>query len=357
MQDVQEFGVALSALLETRSDIRWIFPIAEVSVRLMLRLSELIPQNVQVAMVPQRQFLTCTDKHQSNMLANRAGIRYPESRVVSNLRELSAARDAIGCPVVVKSDKTVDRVFGRQAYIVRTEAEFNAVFQHWPVEHDTLMVQKYIVGVVVGCDFVARSGTLVAYCAGCSVRKDMLDGTGYGVEFLTKAPSEDLVADTKAFVRTHDYSGPGIIQFVREEATGKLFFLENNPRLSAGVADSIGAGIDLPVLALQSLDTKLDLTLEEFSAEGKPYKIGWYTHWLSRDIEGYVNQRQELSRVERRNWLWNIFRSFRRANGDVMWQWKDPLPGIWIYLRLGVRVVWRLILPKPHERGAVSIRQ
>ena len=315
MQDVQEFGVSLSALLETRSDIRWIFPIAEVSVRLMLRLSELIPQNVQVAMVPQRQFLTCTDKHQSNMLANRAGIRYPESRVVSNLRELAAARDAIGCPVVVKSDKTVDRVFGRKAYIVRTEAEFNAVFQHWPVEHDTLMVQKYIVGVVVGCDFVARSGTLVAYCAGCSVRTDMLDGTGYGVEFLTKAPSEDLVADTKAFVRTHDYSGPGIIQFVREEATGKLFFLENNPRLSAGVADSIGAGIDLPVLALQSLDTKLDLTLEEFSAEGKPYKIGWYTHWLSRDIEGYVNQRQELSRVERRNWLWNIFRSFRRRMG------------------------------------------
>jgi len=174
---------------------------------------------------------------------------------------------------------------------------------------------------------------------------------------LSKAPSADLLADTRAFVRTHDYSVPGIIQFVREEGTGQIFFLENNPRLSAGVADSIGTGIDFPVLALQSLDTKLDLTLEEFSAEGEPYKFGWYTHWLTRDIEGYVNQRHELSRVERRNWLWNMFRSFRRANGHVMWQWKDPLPGIWNYIRLSVRIVRRLRLPKPHERGAVSIRQ
>lgn len=121
------------------------------------------------------------------------------------------------------------------------------MFQNWPVEHSTLMVQKHIAGFVEGCDFAARNGTLVAYCEGWSVRTDMLDGTGYGVEFLSETPSEDILADTKAFVKAHDYSGPGLVQFIREEGTGKIFFLENNPRLSAGIADVIYTGIDIPV--------------------------------------------------------------------------------------------------------------
>jgi len=342
MKDVVKFKEALRDLLDARPDIRWIFPVAETSVRLICQMPEIVDRDIKVVMVPTSLFEACVDKQEANTLASAANINYPKTRVVSNLAELKEAVSTIGLPVIIKAVRSVCMVFGRKAYVITSEEELNSVFTKWPAEHSDLMVQQFIIGPVEASDFVAQDGRLIGYCEGCSVRTDLLDGTGYGVEFKTIAPSPDLLEATRAFVKAHRYTGPGIIQFIREESTRDIYFLENNPRLSSGVADSVASGQDLPLLALTAFEDGQNSDIPEFSWEHTAYKVDHNAYWFSRDLSGYLRERGNLSKEERRLWLRNMVRSLARADSHIMWQLRDPVPATWLMTRMTAGFVRRL---------------
>jgi len=341
MDEVQSFENSLCRLLDDRPDIQRIFAVAETSVNLILQMPGILSRNIRITMVPRSLFNACVDKQQANCLAASANISFPKTRVVANLQDLTEAATSIGFPVIVKSVCTAARVFGRKAYVIKSREHFDAVFMAWPKEHDDLMIQEFIDGMLEAADFVAQNGTLLAYHQGCSQRTDLLDGTGFGVEFRSLPPSPDVLAATRSFVKTHDYSGPGIIQFMRESGTGKIYFLENNPRLSAGIADVVTCGQDFPLLSLQAFEDENKHKMREWSSAGDPYSVGHYAYWFSRDFSGYLNQRKSLSRKERREWLRNILRSIKRADSHIMWQLHDPLPGIRILAGLAARYMGR----------------
>lgn len=342
MKEVGRFRDALRILLDGRPDIRWIFPVAETSVRLICQMPEIFNRDLRIVMVPTSLFEACVDKEEANSLASAADLNYPKTRVVSDLAELKEAVSTIGLPVIIKAVRSVCMVFGRKAYVITSEEEFKTVFKKWPTEHSDLMVQQFIVGPVEASDFVAQNGKLIGYCEGCTVRTDLLDGTGYGVEFKTIAPSPDLLEATKTFVKAHGYTGPGIIQFIREENTRDIYFLENNPRLSAGVADSVASGQDLPLLALTAFENGQDSDIPEFSWDHTTYKVGHYAYWFSRDLSGYLRERGNLSKEEKRLWLRNMIRSLGRADSHIMWQLSDPVPAIWLMTRMTAGFVRRL---------------
>lgn len=341
MDELQEFGTAMRRLLDVRRDIQWIFPVTETSVKLLCQMRDILGREIKTVMVPPLLFEACLDKQKANGLAGSANLLFPKTHVVSDSRQLEEAISTIGFPVIIKAVRSVKLVFGRKAYVITSEDEFNSVFDEWPDEHEDLMVQQFIVGPVEAGDFVAQNGTLIAYCEGCTERTDLLDGTGYGVEFRIVPPSPDLLEATKAFVKANRYTGPGIIQFIRETDTGKIFFLENNPRLSAGVADSIASGQDLPLLALMVIENNHCTTIKEFSWDCEPYKVNHYAYWFSRDLSGYLRQRKDLSKEERRIWLTSMIRSIGRADSHIIWQLRDPVPAIWLLTGLAARFVRR----------------
>jgi len=336
LDNPKSFRSELIRLLEERPDISWIFPVTEIGIKVMLSLRESIPPHIQIAMVPETPFRICLDKQLAN---ENCGLAYPESRVVENSTELSKAADDIGFPLIIKSANTTLRVFDRKAYIVRDLSIFTSVFHRWPQEHDKLIVQKFIAGRLEQSDFVAAKGELIAYCEGINLRTDMLDGTGLGVEFRSTAPSKAVFSATQKFIKTLNYSGPGLIQLIREEDTGTLYFIENNPRVAAGVAESVASGHDIPHLVLRALDDHATHRLKLVTIDSYQGQSCFHTHWLSRDIEGYLAQRPTLSKAQRREWLSNMLRSFRRAEAHVMWQWRDPLPGTYLYLKLAVGII------------------
>jgi len=342
MEDVDQFEEALRALLDSRPEIRWIFPVAETSIRLICRIPDILNRDMNVVMVRTSLFEACVDKQEANNLAKSANINYPKTRVVSNLQQLQEAVSTIGLPVIIKAVRSVQMVFGRKAYVITSEAEFNSIFDRWPDEHDDLMVQQYVVGPVEASDFVAHDGRLIGYCEGISVRTDVLDGTGYGVEFKTIPPSPDLLEATKAFVKAHQYTGPGIIQFIREESSGDIYFLENNPRLSAGVADSIASGQDLPLLALIAFENDKNSDIPEFSWKDEGYKVDHHAYWFSRDLAGYLRERTKLSKEERKLWVKSMIRSLARADSHIMWQLRDPVPATWLMIRMAGGFVRRI---------------
>ena len=240
--------------------------------------------------------------------------------------------------MIVKPIRSTAKLFGRKAYILHTEAELRARFTTWPIDHDELVVQRYITGPLEQCDFVAVRGDVVAFFQAHAVRTDRPDGTGFAVDFLSDPPDEGVLAACRAFARAHDYTGPGLLQLVRSTEDGHLYFIENNPRLSAGIAQAVRCGLDMPYLMLQAA-SRLPPMGRTTPTSVLPYRVGHRTHWLSRDLAGYLDSRRELDATERCRWRRAIITSLARADDHMTWDLRDPAPSFWIYGRLLSRVL------------------
>jgi len=84
-----------------------------------------------------------------------------------------------------------------------------------------------------------------------------------------------------------------------------------------------------------------------------PYEIGQRTHWLSRDINGYLDMRRELGAAERSKWRCALIASLRRADAHMTWDARDPAPSLVIYRRLLMRLFrrgpWRSMNVRPRR--------
>jgi predicted ATP-grasp superfamily ATP-dependent carboligase len=332
--DDPEFSAALREFLARRPDIRYAFPVAWPSMQALMDMPDSARLDIVIAMVPPDLVRACMDKPTASALAQRAGLRIPESRVARSIAELDGYCRDIEFPVIVKPLGIMHSLLGNKALILASSDERQRRLPVWPAEHEQLMVQKYVSGTLEAADFVAQAGVIVGYCEAHSVRTDTLDGTGFGVEFESIPPSPDVLDATRAFVRALRYSGPGLIQFMRSAESGQLYFLENNPRLSAGVADSIAWGQDMPLVSLRAIAARSDDELPEFDPRGQPYLYGRRAYWLQRDIEGLLKQRARLSLGQKVRGLGAMVRSFARADSHINWQWNDPLPCISSYAGL-----------------------
>lgn len=342
--DPSSFGVALSRFLDDRPDIDAVFPVGEASAAALCSLPSILSRHIDIAMVPPQLFEACRDKGRANLLAQQAGILVPETRTVGSFAEMRDFIDSIGLPVIVKPVRSIANLLGRKAYIVTSAEELRVKFNSWPAEHDTLLIQRYVQGNVEQCDFVAARGVLVAYFQCHALRTDMLDGTGFAVDFLSDPIAEDVTSACREFVRVHNYSGAGLMQLVRSVHDGNLYFIENNPRLSAGVAQCMICGQDFPLLTLQATSRLQTVVLKEVAVAAQPYRAHNRTHWLQRDINGWLSARGSLSATERRRWIKALFWSLVRANNHMTWDWRDPLPSLWIYLKLLRRATARLLM-------------
>ena len=331
------FVKELLAFLKDNQDIVAVFPTTE---RAALRMLPLQPQidPVAIVSVPLHLFEACRDKEAANKLAHDVGLQVPQSRVSRNIKELIAAANQLTFPVIIKPLRNKRSLKGLKARVVHDSDELSAAFSEWPPGHSELLIQRYIAGELEAADFVAHEGKILAYCEAHSVRTDAPDGTGFAVEFVSIPPSADVFTATEAFVAGHSYSGPGLIQFIRDAATNTLFFIENNPRLSAGVADSIACGQDIPTIALRS--ALGDQGIESFSPTADAYRVGHRTYWFRRDLEGWLRQRAFTPRSFR-SFLRTALRSMAHCNSHVEWQVSDPLPALRSLARLIKRALAR----------------
>lgn len=332
------FADELAGLLSERDDIACLFPIGERAIEHVQRAVRHLGLNIPVAAVSRYLLEGCVDKVVTNEMARRAGIRVPQERIVHNQHELVDAAAALGYPLIVKSLRSEALVLGRKAYLVADQSAFAAAFGDWPGSFAALLVQQYVSGTKVGCDFVAKDGEIVAYYHSFVDRTDMPDGTGFAVSFTSRSPEADLFGVLQAFVHKHGYSGPGLLQCIRCAQTRELYFIEMNPRLSAGTAEAVTAGVDLPLTSVRVACGDLCDGIEH--AEQASYRVGSHTHWLERDALGLLRHFHGLEWRDRARWLAAIFRDALRNDGHINWQWRDPLPSMLIMVRLLRSRLW-----------------
>lgn len=332
--DAPGFRAELEAYLDRHPEVGFVFPIGEEVALAVACMNGIRARDLAVVMVEPSLLHACLNKPLANRVASRAGLKVPCSGIVRSVPDLLCAARSIGFPVIVKPLTSRRPVFGRKAYLLRDQAELESVFTDWPEVHAELMVQAYVEGPLEACDFVAQSGRVVGYFEAASVRTDMADGTGFAVDFLSTPVKPDVLGECRRFCAATRYDGPGLLQFIRSNRDGRLYFVENNPRLSAGIAQPVMCGQDMPLLALRvAAAHRSGDALPDFD-ELASYTTGMRTHWLYRDVQAIVNRRGGLAAADIPGRLKALAISLLRADNHMVWQWRDPLPSVVLYARL-----------------------
>lgn len=331
------FESALMAFIDARDDVRAVFPIGEASAAVIGGVAWLAARGIAVAGVPRRLLVACRDKRTANDLAVAAGLPVPETRTIAGVDGLRSFVNDVGYPIIVKPVRSYTRLFGRKGYILDSVEHQRARFDVWPAEHEELLVQRYVTGPLEQCDYLAADGELICFFQAHAIRTDRTDGTGFAVDFVSDPVDTGVLEACRAFARAHAYTGPGLLQLVRSTADGRLYFIENNPRLSAGIAQAVKCGVDFPHMMLRAA-MPASTPLRPVAGGVPMYAVGQRTHWLSRDINGYLDVRRELVATERIRWRHALVNSLRRADAHMTWDVKDPAPSFLIYRRLLTRL-------------------
>lgn len=336
------FASALIELLTQRKDIAFLFPVGEDEMIAIIGIRQRLPAHVKILMPAAKTVQTCLDK--SAMLQVVDHLHIPQARhaTVSSLNELHTAADRIGYPLVIKPTDSSFKLLGGKAVICPHAAALHTLLSSWPVGERRLIVQRHAGGVRHNVYFFATNGKLIQASQVRIFRTDQPDDTGLAVSGVTVALDPKLEKHCRTLLRHLDYTGMGCVQFQVDEENDTLSFLELNPRLGANFAIAYKAGLNLPKMAIELAEGRLDTTAPEYN---KPCKVGLHYAWTHGELlalkNAIANEGVSLKAFLSRLLL--VGRTFVTSSVHVTWSWKDPLPTLYLYkelLHIPLKRIW-----------------
>jgi biotin carboxylase len=282
----------------------------------------------------------CFDKRAMYELAPRLGVpAMPWTPYTSAEDWRERARD-MGYPVVVKRKDSAAHVMDRKALIFRTAREFEPFLASLQRDPDpaSLLLQKFAPGTRHNCHIGAADGALVTYFQQKVLRTDQPDDTGIGVAGVSVPPSPRMRAHCEALTKALRYTGIGCIQFLVDEPTGKLAFLEFNARMDSTAALPYRLGLDFPLLAIQLAAYRKARAAGRNDAQRLlpaphpgDYPAGKTYHWLHGDLIAWVNAvraRRAGLAAHALDMAWLALQSHH-----LTFDWRDPLPTVHMFWR------------------------
>ena len=317
--------------------VKFLFPVGEVSLKRLAEASPRLERLATLVMPPAATALLCLDK--SKIYARADALRIPVPPVSEGTNRAQWKHNAAewGLPVIFKRKDSFDLVQGKKALIVRTESELVDFLRGLDNEPDpsSLLMQKYIRGDRHNCNIASVGGKITAFLTTKTLRTDVPDGTGYGVEATTVAVSDEMRRHCDALVADLHYTGVCTIQFLLDPAGFSPYFLEINPRLDAFCGLPMFAGYDFPRIALECAMYSSDGPLPG-SPTDPEYPIHMRAYWLYGDLFGLNQHFRRLPVIETFKWAARIILALVTHRRHLTWQWDDPLPTLYLYYVLVV---------------------
>jgi predicted ATP-grasp superfamily ATP-dependent carboligase len=347
----QRFHYNLEAFLRSeRPD--FVFTVGESQLRALI---ESAPRLEPLSTWVNPDFATvarCFDKRAMYELAPTLGIPSVPWSPFTSVADWRARASAMGFPVVVKRKDSAGYLLERKALIYDSAEAFEAFLATLAPESDpaSLVLQKFASGVRHNCHIGAADGKLIAYFQQKVLRTDRPDDTGIGVAGVSVEPSPELRKHCEALTKALRYTGIGCIQFLVDERTASLAFLEFNARMDSTAALPYRMGLDYPLLAMQLAVYRKARASGRTDAERllpcphpDAYELGVTYHWLHGDLGAFLDQARGgkmgaqamLARACSIAWL--ALRSYH-----LTFDWRDPLPTVHMF--------WRRYLESPLRR-------
>lgn len=325
MRDKRAFLAALGSRLERKPSIQYIFPVGDTDLAAIAEGYEELGRRCRLVMVEPGALRACLEKPKMHEIAARIGVPVPESRLIADEPgALDAAIVDIGFPVLGKRPNSFSLIDRRKAVICRgwsTVAPLRPALRTGPI-----LLQQWVHGPRHNCQIAAFHGDLVAYFENRNLRTDRFDGTGFGVEWISVNPTPELRRHCAALAKAVGYSGVGLLQFLMEG--GRPYFLEFNPRLGMPWELCYRCGLDFATLAVRCADKLRDPALALPRAP-EEYAVGKRCYWLHGDLMALADSERGLFAIARR--LIAMIVSFRGADFQLTWSWRDPLPTLYLY--------------------------
>ncbi|WP_350333622.1 hypothetical protein [Coralliovum pocilloporae] len=336
-----------------------LFPVSEEFVTLFVRHRKRVERLVPIAMVDPDLVRSCLDKISMMERVTRLGIPCAPFAMVRTPRQLREQAQSIGFPLVVRSERSTCRLDGKKALTIESEQELAWLLDIWPMEETGLIIQRQFAGRRYNVYFAAHNGKLIRHVQASILRTDNPDGSGLAVEGLTIEPISGLQDYTEWLAADMNYTGIGCAQYLLNEETGAVSFLEVNARIPGNLNVPEAAGLGLsPILMQLALGEEPDQTF----VQGKSgLRYVWVSGEMMAAIVNYL--RNEISFVEMLRRGLRAVRSGIGADLHMVFALHDPVPGYLAMARLlpswsGFvrRVKTKLGLPSDADSSQVEFR-
>ncbi len=321
--DPDGFLEDLRAFLARRADIDVVLPVSEEFVRLFSSHPTKLPEGPLYATPAPDLVNLCLDKLGLMGLAVDAGVPTAPFEMVRTRAAFHKAADRIGLPLVIRPEKSTDRIGGKKAVICQTAedlAEVSALLS----DRCALLLQRKASGLRHNIYFAAKDGKVVRYLHALILRTDIPDGTGLAVEGITIEPDAKLRTYTERLISSLGYTGVGCAQYLVDEEDGSVSFLEINPRIAGNHAVPEAAGLGLSTLAIELARPTCGHVAP---IEGK---AGLRYVWTCGDLLGAKQAywRGEITAATSAAWMARAVKAAFAADVHMQWHWRDPMPAL-----------------------------
>jgi predicted ATP-grasp superfamily ATP-dependent carboligase len=328
------FLAALKAFLLAEPGISVVLPAAERYARLIAEHQSGLPQDRIYASPAPQCVSTCLDKARLLRLASDAGVPVAPFAEARDRASLQRAAAELGYPLIVRPQDSMQRLLGRKAVTCASPAEMETSFASWPKEHASLLLQKKVSGRRHNVYFAAHSGTPIRLLEAIILRTDRPDGSGLAVEGMTVPLDGTRTAYTAALLAALGYHGVGCAQFLVDARSGAISFLEINPRIAGHHAVAERAGLGLSRL---SVELAAGECRETELVQGKVGLRYVWTYGELRSVRSRVSA-GEIGVASAAAGFWRAFAAAARADLNVGWDGRDPVPTLHTY--------WKAFAPR-----------
>ncbi|MBL7744453.1 MAG: ATP-grasp domain-containing protein [Chitinophagaceae bacterium] len=214
------------------------------------------------------------------------GLDVPDFRVVENIGQFETAANELGYPgKTICFKPSVSNGSRGFRIISHSIEEHHLLFNEKPNStfisyHDAtrilssrafpeLLVSEYLPGEEYSVDCLAKNGKAVLIVP--RLRKKMINGISVEGEFVR---DESIIRYCSQIIHELQLHGNTGLQ-VKRSATGKFLLVEINPRVQGTISAALGAGVNLPLLAIKQ-ELGLPISEEELQVKwGTKFSRYW----------------------------------------------------------------------------------
>ena len=268
----------------TRSGIELLIPISEASLRALLpRREDLRPATIPFP--DAASFTAVSDKAEVLAVATGLGLSVPRQVTIdSGSTALPGALSELAFPVVIKPARSVvetgeRRIKLRVGYAV-DEGDLGRRLAALVPAAFPVLVQERIRGPGIGAFLLLWDGELLASFFHRRIREQPPDG-GVSVYRESIASDPELLEASRRLLDRYEWRGVAMVEFKRDERSGRAFLMEVNGRFWGSLQLAIDAGVDFPALLVAAASGHRPSPVPA-------YRVGTRCRWWWGDVDHLI---------------------------------------------------------------------
>ncbi len=226
-----------------REEYSFYFPVLECGF-LMSYYRDIIQQYTQMISMSFEEITYAHNKNAMREYAAAAGVRTPRTEAPDSVQSALKLLKDLNSPVVIKP-RVACNAHGQQIVSDPDRAiwEYGQIVKRYKLEEQPPLIQQYVKGSLICTVNLAVNGEVKGNVVFKALRTVPTTGGTSSYRITVDEPEAELF-DAR-LIKHFNWTGFISFDYMRDDATGKLYLIDCNPRIAPGVILGHFAGVDL----------------------------------------------------------------------------------------------------------------